>query len=275
MAVDDADLPVVPVVEAGGEHRHKGVEDAAADPLLLQHLAVMGGEGQQAAHVVVHHPHVQPLPGLPLQDLQDGVPHLALLDDEVFQEDVMPGLFQLLQHPLELRLPRGEVFHRGVLEGGRAGGAQDIPGLVGGVGAEAVDGLQGVEPHQVDVPEAPLQPGHLFPLVGAELVAAEQEVDQPPEHRHQQDGDDPGDLVGGIQLAADDVKHSHNADEDVEGVEIDKIFLEPQQHQQQQDELGHNGGPHHGDPLEQQADGLLKHNLPPFLTGRAQHSNLL
>ena len=92
VAVDDADLAVVAGVEAAGEDRHKGVKDATLDAHLLEGLVVAGGQDHDAAHVVVDDPHVHPLRRLLAQDVQDGVPHLALLDDEIFQEDVVLGL---------------------------------------------------------------------------------------------------------------------------------------------------------------------------------------
>ena len=85
---------MVPVVLQGGEHRPEAVEHPALDPLLVQALGVVLGEGQNAADVVVEDPDLHPLLHLLPQDVVDGVPHDPLLEDEKLQKDVPPGLFQ-------------------------------------------------------------------------------------------------------------------------------------------------------------------------------------
>ena len=73
------------------------------------------------------------------------------------------------------------------------------------------------------------------------MIAAQHQVEDAAEHRHQQDGDDPGNLVGGVAAVVDDVQHRRHADGDADGVEVDEILLEPQQHHQQDSQLGQDG----------------------------------
>ena len=264
VAVDDADLPMVPVVQPAGEHRHEGVKDAAPDALLLQHPLVVGRQRHHAAQVVVHHPDVQTGLGFALQHLQDGVPHPPLLDDEVFQKDIVLRLLQFLQHPGELDLPQGKVLHRGVLVGGRAGDPPDVLRLVVGVGALL---FQVHVPGQGYLVDALKVFPHLHQpalLLAAHLVAAQHQVEDAAEHRHQQDGDDPGDLVGGVAAVVDDVQHRRHADGDADGVEVDEILLEPQQHHQQDSQLGQDGQPHQHHPVEQQLEQLFGDGLSLF-----------
>ena len=132
VAVDDAELPVIPVVHADGDDGLEAVEKAAGDAGLgLKLVGVVHGEGVQGAHVVVDHPHVHPGGVLFPQDLHNGVPEHAGGDDEIFQEDILLRLFQLLQHDGEGVIPQRKIARPGVGVHGAAGVPLQIAGLIG------------------------------------------------------------------------------------------------------------------------------------------------
>ena len=121
LPVNDSDLAVVAVVHKDVQHRHDGVESPALDAPLLQLFGKGGVHKPDAAHVVVKNAHLHPGGGLPLQDVQDGVPALPLLEDEILQEDVTLRLLQLLQHPHESQVAHREILGPGVGVGGAGG----------------------------------------------------------------------------------------------------------------------------------------------------------
>ena len=195
VAVDHHDLPVIPVVLVGGQHRaHRG-EHLAADAHGLQFRRVAVGQKGQTAHAVVHDADLHPLSGLLLQNLQDGLPHDALADDEILQKDKMPGSPQLALQLLKFVLPQGKIRDRRV--------------LVGGISAPAVHVPQKGAPRRVVLRKIPLRPG-ILGQIGAGLprhladprrhqpggnLQLHKQVEKGAEHRQGQHRDHPGDLV--------------------------------------------------------------------------------
>ena len=109
LAVNDENFPVVAVIIMGrdkGLHRR---EHPAPDAQLFEAAGVIPGQGGELTGAVVHHPDVHALSGLAGQHFEDPAPHEALVDDEVLEEDVLLGLFQLAQQLFELGLAAGEV----------------------------------------------------------------------------------------------------------------------------------------------------------------------
>ena len=170
---------------------------------------------------------------------------------------------QLLQHPPELYLPQGQVLRRGPPKGRRAGNAADVFRLVGGIGRKLPEQpavlLRGGDDlvKAVDPFKALLQGQHPAALPGAYPVAPQHQVDDAAKNRHQQNGDDPGDLIGGITAVVVDVQHRRHADGDADAVKVDEVFLKPQQHHQQDHQLGQNRRPHQHHPVEQQPEQLF------------------
>ena len=64
-----------------------------------------------------------------------GVPHLALADDEVFEEDIPLRLPQLLEEDREEGLTALEIAGLAVPHGRAEGGILDVGGLTRGLGA--------------------------------------------------------------------------------------------------------------------------------------------
>lgn len=104
-AVDHQNLAVVPVVQRAGEDQPHGVEGDALDAPGLQAGGVAGGQGGQAAQIVVDHPHVHPLGRLLRQDIRHAVPHGPLVHDEVLQVDGPLRPLHFLQHGGEEAAP--------------------------------------------------------------------------------------------------------------------------------------------------------------------------
>ncbi|CDA61595.1 unknown [Clostridium sp. CAG:169] len=91
VTVDDTDLAVVTGVKMAGQDWDEGVKNLALDPLFPQGLFISGRQGQDAAHIVIDDTDIHALLRLFLQHIQNGVPHGAFLNDEVFHEDITLG----------------------------------------------------------------------------------------------------------------------------------------------------------------------------------------
>ena len=190
--VDDAQLPVVPVVLVDGQQGQQGLKHPAENAPAVELVGIVGGQGGGRAHPVVDHPHIHPLGSLAGEDLQDLVPQRALGDDEVLQEDIVLGLFQLLQKGRQEGGPGGEVGRLRVSIGRTPGGVAQVPGLLEGIRAVG---------HQVRggqaIGQLALQgPLGLRPVVVGVAAAPQNEEHDAADQGNQKDGDDPGDLIG-------------------------------------------------------------------------------
>ncbi len=104
---------VIPVVEPG--EIVQPVEIAGANALFLQHVHKIVGHQPHGAHVVVNDPHVHSLLHLADQNLFHLVPHIARMNDEIFQEDKALGRLQLGDQFRKQFFAAGEIAHLGVL----------------------------------------------------------------------------------------------------------------------------------------------------------------
>ena len=91
VTVDDTDLAVVTGVKMAGQDWNEGVKNLALDTLFPQGLFISGRQGQDAAHIVIDDTDIHALLRLFLQHIQNGVPHGAFLNDEIFHEDITLG----------------------------------------------------------------------------------------------------------------------------------------------------------------------------------------
>ena len=98
-AVDEHELAVVAVIEPAGEDGDKRVKDVRLNAHLAELFAVAHRKARDAAEVIVQNAHVHALHRLAVQNVQNGVPHLAAVDDEKFEENIVLGLFELFEHP--------------------------------------------------------------------------------------------------------------------------------------------------------------------------------
>ena len=247
VSVDDAQLPVVPVVHADGNDRLEPVEEAAGDTgLLLKFFGVIGGQGAKGTHVVIDHPYVHAGSVLFLQNFHDGVPEHTGGQDEILQKDIMFGLFQFLQHSGEGVVSQRKVSRPGIGIHRAAGILLQIAGLIYRILAQhgeffcLVIVLQLLQHGTVHTLHLPAHPGR-------QLVAAAQQIDQPAKHGEEQDGDDPGDLIPRVGLPADNDQYSQQREYHTGPVYVDIVTPGPYHgHQKyrglQNDEHSHDYG---------------------------------
>ena len=264
-AVDNEQLPVVPVVQPQGHHRHQPVEHPALDSLLHEGLVVVPGEGEHTAEVVIQHPDLHALGGLPLQDGQDAVPEDPGLDDEVLQKDILFRLLQLLQHPGKGLVSQGEVLGLRVGVGGTGGPALQIAGLAGGIapqGEEVVglevllQGKKGLFQHA------------LHPLPGAlgNVAAPNHQVENPAEDGEGQDEQEPGYFIAGVHPAAHNGDGGGHAEGDTAPVK-DLRGREGDHHNGQRGNLGQQGQRHKHRAVEQDIQKLFHGKSPSLHKG--------
>ena len=124
--VDDENFPVVAVVIVGRNEGRKGREHLAFYSEGVEALRVVVGEVYELVGSVVHHPNVDPLLRLAGENFQDPSPHFALVDDEIFGENEVLSLFELLEHLLEHILAHGVVGDVRVFVNGETAAPFDI-----------------------------------------------------------------------------------------------------------------------------------------------------
>ena len=129
-AVDEHELAVVAVIEPAGEDGDERVKDVRLDPHLAQLLAVAHRKARDAAEIVVQNANVHALHRLAVQDFQNGIPHLAVVDDEKFEKNIVFGLFELLEHPRVAALAAREIDGRRVIIDRVARARKKVPRMV-------------------------------------------------------------------------------------------------------------------------------------------------
>ena len=211
VAVNDGDLPVIPVVHRHIEMGTEGVEDSCADARLFQGGTVVGGQGLEGAHIIVEQPDFHTGSRLLLENLQDGVPHLALPNDEILHEDKLLRLLELLFQRFKERLTNGEILTLGavpyreagyIFNIGRFGGK--IPAHLGEILPAAEIGMDPLDGGIIELLDAGFQ------IVRGALVA-EHQIKDPAEQRKQHDRDDPGQFIRGVFILPNNPNCNTNA----------------------------------------------------------------
>ena len=233
-AVDDQDLAVVPVVIVGGDEGFQGGEDLAPDAQQLHLLGVIPGQQGEFAGPVVHQPHIHSGGSLALEDLQDVVPHVALIQDEIFQENEFFCLFQLCQHLPEEGVAGGEIGAVGAVEDREAAAAADIPGHACGAGGLALKGLQdpGVLVQLVAALVLPLgHDGFQQPMahIPTGIPVKERAEDRGQGHHHH-----PGQLRRGVQVRIQHHQHRAHRQHQRAAHHMGLKLLKPEHHRKQQ-----------------------------------------
>ena len=164
-------------------------------------------QAHDAAEIVVQDAHIHALRRLSAEDLQNGVPHFSLVEDEVFQKNIVLRLFQVLAHLREAVLADVVIFCGGVV----------VDRIVRGVGQIARVVAGRVRPRHQRAHDAFLlrqaaerlaADALHFPVLTARcLVAAEQQIDRDTGHRKRQYQHDPRDLIGWVAPVGHDVDH--------------------------------------------------------------------
>jgi len=263
-AVDDHELAVIPVVEPRGQDRNIGIENMGLDADGAELFAVVARQARDAAEVVVQNAHVEAGRRLAPQHVEDGRPHLALVDDEKLEEDVVLGLLQLLEHALEARLSAGIVGGFGVVVNGEAGALQKIarvvvgrPGLLLQLGEHGLVLMEIAHGDGVDF-------FHLAVFMAGGLVAAEEQIDGQPRDGEGQDQHDPRDLVRGVVPVRDDHDDGDPGKSGERDVDPLPVVPQPQHPGQQETDLQQKGQRHDHDALKQQLR-QIPHDSSPFL----------
>ena len=211
LAVNDGDLPMIPVVQEDVQQGKGRVEGAAGDALLHQPF---GEEHIHLAHradIVIQEADFHALGSLADENVLNFPEAGAVLHNEILHEDELFRLLQVGLHSLEGILCLGVEMDRGVFIHGPAGAVPQIPGLIG---AGKVDFLQ--------FPQGVVGPGgnlvlHILPD-GPEPLAhtgvtqhLHHQIQAQAHYRQHQNQHDPGHLHGGVGVFAVQPQHHHNA----------------------------------------------------------------
>ena len=216
-SVDHGDLAVVAVVVASADEGQDLVEDAALHAHGAKLAVVFRGKAQKAAEVIVDHAHVHALGDLLPQDLQNGVPHDALLDDEVFEEDIALCGAQVPKQALEHLAARWEVVGLGRAVNGKLPGVLQIADQALMLGHLCADLRRAFFGFSVLVAQIALD--LIQPLAVADLGGLEVQdpVEDPAKERKEQEQEDQGELEGLLVVPHQKVKGGDKTDEPQEG----------------------------------------------------------
>ena len=88
---------MIPIVD-GSLQVQDGVKGNTVNSKTAQLCHIANGIGCNAAHIIIHDAHIHALCRFPCHDLHHGVPHLAVLQNEVFRINEFFRLFQGIQH---------------------------------------------------------------------------------------------------------------------------------------------------------------------------------
>ena len=221
MTVNDTDLPMIPVIEPHRQNGYKTVTYLTVDSPSLQLPFIPLGQSVKAAHIIVDDPHIHPLADFLFQDLKNTVPNLSKINDKILQKDIALRSPKLFQQGLKCLVSQRKVAGPGVGVQRTVGIFLQIARLIHRIpakGGKTLRFLVRVGHHMA------VHALHLLSHLLRQPVPPAQEVKQPPKHRHQQNGNDPGDLVARIAFLVDDMKHREQRDHYADQVYIEKIF---------------------------------------------------
>lgn len=162
----------------------------------------------------------------------------------------MLGFFQLLQHSGKGQIAQGKILGLCVGVGGGVGVVFQVAGLAGGVlpQGEQVVGLKvGLQVFLRLFGDALHAPGNAF----GDVSAAHQQIEDAAEHREGQHQQQPGDLVGRVDAAAQNQHGCHHAQSDAAPIKPLGVAGEKHDHHNESDHLGQQGHPHHHRAVKQ------------------------
>ena len=271
ISVDDTDFAVIAVVCGGVEPWTERVEDTDLKSLLPQIVGVEGRQGGNTADIIVKDAYLYPVGTLVFQNFEDGVPHLSVLYDEIFQQDKFLCAAKLLQQPCKELFPAGKVFRFSVLVKLKSRYVVDVVCLSG----------KGImifpQPFQRLTVSAALGQGTMVLMqqgVGIAFdlarhpasmhLASEDEIEHAADERNSHNDNDPGNFKGGVILPGEDVQHHQNADDIKDNADPIAHGTDLDQKKQQQKKLDKN---QHADD-EQSAGEDLEQSLFMGAAGR-------
>ena len=117
---------MVPVIKLGLDEEERVKRDAFDTP-LLKLPRVLYRVCADASEVVVHDAHVNALPCFKLKDIDDGVPELSGLNDEILYVDILLCKLQIFEHILEHVFAKRIVLRSSVRNDGKTGGIRQVP----------------------------------------------------------------------------------------------------------------------------------------------------
>ena len=263
LSVHNEEFPVVPVVEPGRQYGDIGVEGTGFDAHLLQFTPISAGQRHNTAEIVIDDPDIYTGSGLFPQKPEHLFPQPPGLDDKILQENIPLGPGDGVQHIPHRRLAAGIVGALGVLADGAPGHTNQVIGLQSRVGAQRLLPLQ--HPHilgqvvHMDLLHRlhpPFQPP-------GQPVAAEEQIKGDAEEGQSQNGNNPGDFIGGFRAARhnpDDGQPGHNVHADIKP---DRVARQVVYAKHQHAHLNQQAQGHDHRPLKQQLEITL-HGAPPF-----------
>ena len=258
---------MVAVIIVGADKRAQRREHLAADAQRLHAPGIAVRQTVERARAVIEHAHLNAGAHLFLQDLEDAPPDVALLDDEVFEEDKVLGRLQRVEQRADLILPHGVVGNGGVFIHGIVTGAQRVLGEVvhlGQLGAQAR--------HELGLPRHILHGAHDALLHAAVCVTVadielHEQVQQHAERGQRHDEHDPCDLrrraAGLVDQIDDEHDRQHMHDAGQRGVVAAEIVRTER---------------HDGDLKQQQHDDdhrAAEHNIQQAALAAAQQTDLI
>jgi len=134
VTVNDTEFPVVTVVLDNVQDRTERIEHLTLDALRPHGFIIFMRKCGKTAHVIIDQTDVQPFLNFLLQNIQNGSPHDPIMDNKIFNKNVMLRLLQFLHKNREHIVSHLEIFRCGVSMGRIAGIPIYIVRLIAGRG---------------------------------------------------------------------------------------------------------------------------------------------
>ena len=156
-------------------------------------------------HIIIDQTHLHAFFYFLFQDLQDRVPHDSLLNDEIFQINVMFCLLQIFQHRCEHLFTDGEIFHRGMFPHRITAKGSQIIHRACHIRILCSDFCKNLLILLHGIFHAIFDHCHFLGNLFAWLLVSDQHIQDTTQQRDQHDQDNPCDLIGRIFILTDQI----------------------------------------------------------------------
>ena len=131
MAINHQYFSVIPVIQDNIQDRTDRIKCRTFNSFCLQLFVIAIRKRRHTSHIIIDQTDIHAFFCFFFQNLQNLIPHFAFMNDEIFKENKMSGLFQILQHICKHRFPYRIIFCGSVILKGKSRIVANISRLIG------------------------------------------------------------------------------------------------------------------------------------------------
>ncbi len=237
LPVDDDNFAMVAVVMKAVEAGIEFVGRSAVNADGFEITVIAGGEGENAANVVVHNVDLDALLDFGLECGKDFVPDTTGADDEEFEENEGSGGFEVGKEALEISFTIREIGGLSVFREGDVVGFADVAGLEGG---DRIFFLEGAEGGVIGVEGFELG-GEFATFVAEGLIAAiagEDDEEEWADDGKAHNNEGPEEAHFEVMIIIDDIEGDGEGEENGENGDREEVAIEKEVEGDKDDEFG-------------------------------------